>query len=130
MSVPISDAAELMSKWDYSAILATNDSGDAVGIVTDHDLRQRVVAANIDLKKPIQEIMSSPIITISDHAMIFEALLLMQKNNIKHLAVKDSNDKTSGIISADEFMDIQRNSSAFLIREINNASNLDSGLHV
>ncbi|MFC1671334.1 DUF294 nucleotidyltransferase-like domain-containing protein, partial [Spirochaetota bacterium] len=125
MSQSISDAVNTMAKSNYSAILVTNEDNKAVGIVTDRDIRERVVGSKKNLHSPVHEVMSSPLVSISDHAMIFEAILLMQEKGIKHLAVNDNGGKILGIISTDELMNIQRHSSTFLIREINNADSLD-----
>ncbi|MBL1211753.1 MAG: PAS domain S-box protein [Ignavibacteriae bacterium] len=125
MNLPIYQAAELMTKKKYSAILVTADSGEYVGIITDRDLRERVVAGNYDLQKPVFEVMTSPLLSINSNALIFEALLKMHNKSTRHLAVRDNNGKIQATISSEELLQIQRGSTSFLIREINNSDSTE-----
>jgi CBS domain-containing protein len=56
--------------------------------------------------------------TISENALLHEALLLLQKNNVSHLATVDSSQQINGLIGYKEIMELQQNSIGFLIREI------------
>jgi len=120
MALPVKRVAEMMSRKKYSAALIFTDNAECVGIITDRDLRQRVVAGEFDVSKPAFKVMSSPVVTISDRALIFEATLLMQEKRLRHLAVKNDHGKIISVISNDELMQVQRHSSNFLIREIQN----------
>jgi PAS domain S-box-containing protein len=113
MNLPIYQAAELMTKKKYSAILITSDSGEYIGIITDRDLRERVVAGHYNLEKPVFEVMTSPLIAINSSALIFEALLIMHNRSTRHLAVKDNNGKIHATISSEELLQIQRGSTSF-----------------
>ena len=93
MNNSIQSAAKIITKHKYSAALVQAESGEYIGIVTDHDLRKRVIAENIDKEQPIYNVMSSPLITISSNAFVFEALLSMNENSTRHLAVKDNEGK-------------------------------------
>ena len=125
MNQSIKRAATLMTKHNASAILVKSEQGDFLGVVTDHDIRSRVVAGNYDQQKPVFEIMSSPLITISDHALIFEAALLMQQKGIRHLAIKDHSGEIVSIITDKELLQVHRYSSAILLQELQNADSLD-----
>jgi PAS domain S-box-containing protein len=125
MNLPIYKAAELMTKKKYSAILVSSDSGEYIGIITDRDLRERVVAENYDLQNPVFEVMTSPLISINSNSLIFEALLMMHNKSTRHLAVKDSGGRIIATISSEELLQIQRGSTSFLIREINNSNSVE-----
>jgi PAS domain S-box-containing protein len=125
MNQSIKRAAEIMSKQHNTAILIKSDSGEYLGIITDRDIRKRVVAENLDNSRPAFEIMSAPLITISDHALIFEAALLMQEKNIRHLAVKDNTGAIIGMITGKELLQVHRYSSAILLQQIQSALTLD-----
>jgi len=118
-------AAELMTKNSYSSLMITADSGEFIGIVTDLDMRERVVSKDFRIDSPIYEIMTSPVITISENALIFEAIYLLQERDITHLAVKNSSGKVRGMIDSRQLMKIQRYSAAFLFKEINTATSLE-----
>lgn len=125
MALPVRRVAEMMSRKKYSAALIITDNGEFVGIITDRDLRERVVAGEFDISKPAFKVMSSPLVTISDRALIFEATLLMQEKRLRHLAVRNDEGKIISVISNDELMQVQRHSSNFLVREIKNAEVVD-----
>lgn len=74
--------------------------GKTVGIVTEHDLAERVTALGLNPKTtPASLIMSSPVVIIDVEAGIDEAARLMRDKRIKKLiAVKDG--KTEGIVTS------------------------------
>jgi len=125
MHTPIHKAAALMSKEKYSAILITSENGNYIGIVTDNDLRTRVVSKNLEVNAPVYQIMSSPIIAIDEHALMFEASILMHEKSTRHLAVKDQKGNIISMISNEELLQLQRHSSSILIREIQTAESVD-----
>lgn len=125
MNMSIQKVSELISRKKVHAVLLKTDSGEFIGIVTASDIIKRAVAGSIELSKPVYEIMSSPIIAISEKALIFEAAILMKENNIAHLAVKNDMDSIISVVSIKELMQIQRYSSAALIQEINKATTVD-----
>jgi len=86
-----------MSGRKCSSILIKNTDGDFTGIVTDADLRKKVIARGYDITSPIADIMSSPLHSVQIDSMASEALLEMMDTNLKHLAVRDRQSKVVGI---------------------------------
>ncbi len=125
LSVPIRRAAHIMKKANSSAILVKTPMGEHVGIVTDMVLRDRVIANDLSYDTPVYEVMSSPLIYVQDTALIFEAVLLMQEEGIKHLVVKNAAGKVLSVIDNEELLHIHRYSATFLINEIKDASEAD-----
>ena len=82
------------------AIAVTTPEGEPVGMVSDHDLRKRVVAVGLDTQLPVSRIMSAPLVTIDEKAPLFEAFLLERERNVRHLAVLDSSGALVGIIQS------------------------------
>jgi len=121
VDLPIQNAAQMMIENRCSSLLVQNQEGDFVGIVTGNDLRKKVVAKGYDIKKPVQAIMSSPLRTISENSQIFEGMMQMTQDGIKHLAVTDIDDKIVGVISNNDFVKAQETSPFFLLREISKA---------
>jgi CBS domain-containing protein len=75
------------------------------------------VATGRSLSTPVREIMASPVITVPASAVCFDALLMMMKMHIHHLAVvKDG--KIIGVITAHDIMVLQGSSPLYLFREI------------
>jgi PAS domain S-box-containing protein len=135
MSMSIRKAAAIMTKHKYSAILVTDDEVSTdetsssepryIGMLTDRDIRRRVVAEGIDIEGPVYEVMSSPLISIPDSALVFEAMLLMQENAVRHLAVKDHSGRVVSLISDQQLIHLQRSSSSYIIKEIHEAEMVD-----
>jgi CBS domain-containing protein len=117
-NLPIRTAAAVMSEHNSSSIFIREPGADFVGVVTDNDLRKKVTATGLDILKPVSEIMSSPLCTISSDSMVFEALMEMMKKNIKHLAVRDRNNEVVGVITNRAFLKAQGQSPFFIVREI------------
>ncbi|MGB9438565.1 MAG: DUF294 nucleotidyltransferase-like domain-containing protein [Desulfobacterales bacterium] len=116
--LPIRAAAAVMSEHNSSSIFVHERGGDYVGVVTDNDLRKKVTATGLDILKPVSEIMSSPLCTISSDSLVFEALMEMMKKNIKHLAVRDTNNEVVGVITNRDLLKAQGQSPFFIVREI------------
>lgn len=84
--LPIRQAAQQMAERGVGSILIL-DQDALVGIVTDRDLRKRVVATGLDIDTPIGDITTTAPITISPNAAIFDAMLIMAEHDIHHLPV-------------------------------------------
>lgn len=125
MDLSIRDAARLMTQNKCSSILIKSPTGEYIGIVTDNDLRQRVIAKGVDPQRPVSEIMSSPLQTMSVNSQVFETLMKMVQDDVKHLGVKDSEDNIIGIISNKDLLLAQSQSPFFLIRELNFANSIE-----
>jgi CBS domain-containing protein len=68
--------------------------------------------------------MSSPIRTVSSQALVFEALMAMMQDNIKHLGVRDAGERLIGIVTNQDILTAQSQSPVFLIRGIADALTL------
>jgi CBS domain-containing protein len=66
--------------------------------------------------------MSAPLVTISEHALIYEALMLMEENDVQHLAVADEDGRIVNVIRNKELIQFQRYGSIVLTREISQAA--------
>jgi PAS domain S-box-containing protein len=121
----ITDVAALMTRHDFSAVTVVAPGGETVGIVTDRDLAERVVAAGLDPRAPVFHVMSSPVVSIGDSAPVYEAVLLMRQKNIRHLAVRDASDRVVGIVRTKEIVRLDRYSPLLLTREIQVAASVD-----
>ncbi len=94
----IEKAAKIMREEQIGSILVS-EKGEAVGIVTERDILYRVVAGGKDPSKlKVKDIMSKPLIFIDANAKVKEAIVLMAKNNIRRLVVKEGKNVT-GVIS-------------------------------
>lgn len=118
LDTPVNKAAAAMSRAKASAILVKAPDGEPVGIVTDRDLRDRVLAVGRDPALPVSRIMSAPLIRIAEHALLFEAARLMQERGVQHLVVTNEFGVTTGLLAGAEILHAQRHAVGLLIGEI------------
>ncbi len=121
----IQEAADIMSRRRCSSILIRDGSGRYLGMLTDNDLRKKVIAVGYDIKKPVTDIMSDKLYTITEKSLIFEALMEMMEHNIKHLAVTDEAGRVVGVVTNSDLLTAQGQSPFFLLREVNSADGAD-----
>lgn len=119
--LPIQAAAAIMTEHNSSSIFIREPGADVVGVVTDNDLRKKVTATGMDILKPVSAIMSSPLRTVSSNALVFEALMEMMQQNIKHLGVRDAHNRVTGVITNRDLLKVQGQSPVFIVREISGA---------
>lgn len=87
------------------------------GIVTDRDLRGRVVAAGLDSDLPVSEIMTRAPRSVSSDTLAFEAMLLMAELRIHHLPVVDDG-KVTGIVTSADIMRLLRQDPIYLTADV------------
>jgi len=114
----IQDAARIMSEKKRSSIVVFDKQRRSVGLLTDNDLRQKVVSRNYPVQKPVIDIASRPLITQTPHAQVFEAVMQMMKHNIKHLVITDESSNVQGIATERDLLLAQGKSPVYLMREI------------
>ncbi len=94
----VHEVAKIMSEKCIGCIVVT-DKGAPVGITTERDILQRVVAKGLDASKvKMKEIMSKPLITVNGSMPIINAIRVMEKNNVRRLLVVEKG-KLIGIVT-------------------------------
>jgi CBS domain-containing protein len=97
------DAARAMAERRVGAALV-RDGGETYGIVTDHDIVERVVALGMSpAETMLLHIMTPDPLAIGIDDTALDALFAMRDNNTRHLLVKDGSDVV-GIISVRDLM--------------------------
>ena len=87
-----------MTKFDISSIIVVQ-SERPVGIITLRDVVAKVVVQCLAPRAlTARQIMTSPLVTISESATVEEAARLMAKKKVKTLPVMD-NDKLAGVLT-------------------------------
>lgn len=81
----IMEAARLMNEKGIASVLVRSGE-DFSGMITDRDIVSRVVSKGADPSKVrVIEVMSSPLIGISENATIEEAAKKMRDNHVRRL---------------------------------------------
>ncbi|MFA4966132.1 MAG: DUF294 nucleotidyltransferase-like domain-containing protein [Thermoleophilia bacterium] len=122
-STTIREATRLMSQESVTAILV--QARDGIGIVTNADLRDKVLLAGVSADAPVAQIMSTPVRTIRADTLAAAAAVEMMDAGVKHLVVVDAQGRTAGIISADSFMTLNALSPLALRRSLSTARDVE-----
>lgn len=118
----IREAARVMSSENVSSILIVKNE-ELCGIVTDKDLRKRVLVEGLDSNLPIKTVMTSNPMSISAEADVDSALLTMMRQNYHHLPIVDGS-KPLGLVTAGDILRAQSEHPLRLVRDIYKKSSL------
>jgi CBS domain-containing protein len=102
----VAAAAERMAAERVSCLLVP--MRDGWGIVTDRDLRSRVLAVRRSPDTHVEEVASFPLKTLPERALVGEALLAMFAEGVHHFPVTRADGSTAGVVTATDLMDIGR----------------------
>ncbi|MBY6063616.1 hypothetical protein CWI80_03610 [Pseudidiomarina sediminum] len=117
----IQQAAQRMRDEKVSSILVVDDA-TLVGILTDRDLRNRVVAQGLDFNLHINAVMTQAPATLTARQSLLDALTLMAQENIHHVPVLDPESaRPLGMLTNTDLMKQQRSEPVMLIGALNKA---------
>lgn len=126
----VQEAAQLMRDWDCGLIPVIDDSGRPVGVITDRDICCRAVAENRPVSTPVQEIMSSPAVTVSPSDNVERCLDLMDQNQIRRLPVVDEDGICCGMVSqADLARELNESEVGNVVHDISQPSQSSRPFH-
>lgn len=110
------EAADLMSREDVSSVLVMRD-GALAGIVTDKDLRRRVLASGADPLQAIEAFMTAAPVALDAQAGVDDALLLMLRQNCHHLPIVEGQ-RLVGLLTAGDILRAQSEHPLRLVKDI------------
>ena len=114
----IAQAAQTMDEHKITCLVI---SATEPGILTDRDLRSRVVAKRVDPDLPVSQVMTSPVRTIDQDAMVFEAMLLMSEHGFHHLPIAGPNG-IAGVVTSSDIMRLLQADPIYLAAEVDTAT--------
>lgn len=136
-STPIRVAAQQMTDLRISALLVTEGdpstgSGDGstgpggrlVGIVTDRDMRSKVIAGGMDPNGPISSIMTPNPTTTHPDTLAFEVLVQITQHGWHHLPVVEDG-QLLGMVTAGDIMRLEQANPSYLVGEIDKQTSID-----
>jgi len=97
----VREAAELMRERNVGSVVLVDDTGTAVGIVTDRDLTVSVLADGHPGEQPAEGHSSSPLVTGGPAMSLEEATQLMVRHGIRRLPVVDDG-RLTGMVTLDD----------------------------
>lgn len=118
------DVAEVMVKKGVSSVIVIDKKTKPIGIVTEKDLVRRVCLKDMSASRfAVEEIMSSPLITIMAYDSVDTASRIMTHNQIKHLVVLEEDNRICGLLSV---TDITKHLAEILLNDYNRYRSLRS----
>lgn len=105
-TMSIMECAQKMAR-DEVGSLVIEQKGKVIGIITEQDLARKALAKGLDPKATkVNQLMTKKVHTIGPDDDIYQAVVKMGKQKIKHLPVTE-NEKLMGIISYKDIIKMQ-----------------------
>ncbi|WP_428740017.1 putative nucleotidyltransferase substrate binding domain-containing protein [Sulfurimonas sp.] len=114
----------LVKQRDLESKMIIVNNNDEYFVITDSDLREKVLLGGADIKESIGTIATSKVITIDIKDFLFNALLVMTHNAIKRLVVTE-NGEIVGILEQLDLLSYFANHSHLVVVQIDKAKDVD-----
>lgn len=134
----VQQAARQVSEAQASSVLVLKEGSDnprysfedsegrvwqMCGILTDSDFRTRVVAEGLSPETPVGHVISEKLITVQSDASVYEAMLIMLRNNVHHLPVL-YRQRPVGVVHLSDIIRYETQSGLYLVSNIFNQSSV------
>ena len=123
-SVSLREAARRMVETGASSVMVGLEDGE-FGILTDHDLRSRVVAQGLSLDSPVRDVLTTPVFTARPDQPATELMLAMLGHGIRHLPVLSATDEVLGVVTDRDLLAAQARTPFVLRRAIADAGSAE-----
>ena len=122
--VPVREAARRMAEHGATSLLVRLEDGN-LGIVTDHDLRSRVLAEGLSPETPVREVVTTPVVAAGAEDASTELVHSMLDHGIRHLPVLSETDELLGVVTDLDLLAAQARTPFALRRAISDAANAE-----
>jgi len=92
------DAIRILQEKHVGSIVVTDENQKCVGIFTERDAI-RIVANDVPLDTPIDQVMTKNVATIGEEASFDEARRIIVSHGIRHLPVVNSKEEIVGLLA-------------------------------
>lgn len=124
-TLSVQSAAKIMAKNNVSSVMVMGQD-ELQGILTDRDLRKRVLATGIDINTPVQDVMTLSPIFLTKNKTIFDAICTMNEHSINHLPIFDARtNKPFGMVTNTDISRQQRTNVVFVISDLSKSTNIE-----
>lgn len=106
---PLVNALREMHERRVGSIVALDEAGSVLGILTRHDVLERVALAHAADELPVLEVMSHPVLTLDESATVHDAALLMSRHGVRHVPITAGGAMVS-IVSERDLFTLQKRS--------------------
>ncbi|MFM7024472.1 MAG: DUF294 nucleotidyltransferase-like domain-containing protein [Limnohabitans sp.] len=119
----VREVAQTMRTHGVSSVMLVEQE-HLFGLITDRDLRNRVLADDLPLQTPAADVATLAPITLQKDQPAFSALLLMARHNIHHVPVMHGT-RVAGMVTATDLTQQSSTSPVFLAGEIHQQNSLE-----
>jgi CBS domain-containing protein len=121
---PIRQAAQMMTEAGASSVIV-DLRDNSLGILTDRDLRTRVVAGGLSGDAPVSAAMTAPAYTSGPDRLGGELLLEMLDRGFRHFPVVSATGEILGVVEDLDVVAVESRSPLFLRQRIGSAQSVD-----
>jgi len=128
----VGDAARVMDRERVSSVLVVEGEAPPagspvrpIGILTDRDLRARVLAAGRGPETPVAEVMTHPVETVDAALPTSEAILMLLRRHIHHLPIARDGE-VIGLVANTDLLRHHRHGPVALLKRIEKARDADA----
>jgi CBS domain-containing protein len=114
---PLREVSRLMSDENVNSMIVRAENGE-LGIVTDGDLRSRVVEEGMSVDAPVGEALSGPLTTVSADAAGADVMLAMLDKDVRHVGVLSPKGELLGVLGGIDLVAAEARTPFALRREI------------
>lgn len=126
----IREAAELMARERVSSVLVGVDEEGGMGIVTDRDLRAKVVAAGRSPDTPTAEIMTTPVFAMPSETTAAQMLTQMYERGIHHVPVVGSDGDLVGMVTDTDLLGLEQRTPFIVKSELERSASIEGAIQV
>ena len=95
---------ETMYEKHVGCVVAIDEDKKCIGIFTERDAI-RLVAENVQLDEPLENVMTKNVVTITEDSSINEVRRIICAHRIRHLPVVNQKGKLVGLLSVRDMLD-------------------------
>tara|TARA_Y100000310_G_scaffold328356_1_gene396373 strand:- start:869 stop:1420 length:552 start_codon:yes stop_codon:yes gene_type:complete len=102
--ITLLECAKVMSEKHVGAIVVKD--WNSLGILTEQDIVRKAVANGVDIDEKVKKFTETNLITVGPDTDIYDALIKMRDNNIRHLPVVENNEMV-GLLTIKDILKIE-----------------------
>jgi CBS domain-containing protein len=103
----VREALERMHEARIGSMIAADDAGRPLGILTLPDVLERIALPQADMAGAVIGVMTTQLITLPPQALAYEAALAMARHGCRHVLVVE-NGRLAGLVSEKDLFALQR----------------------
>ncbi len=102
----VRDAVRQMCEAERDAVVVVQ-GGAPVGIITEGDVAEKVVAGGADASGPVMALVERPPVSLREDARLFDAVRTMMGHRIRRVVVTNTEGKLVGLLSSDDIAHVR-----------------------